>query len=470
MDATALVLRRGQYALNVGLAFGIALVLLVAGLSPTGLLLLPLILSVSVAAVFVVRRPLVNLFLLLFGIAFTSGYTEGITAVELLHGSYLLVYLVAWFADRLVTRKQIVSNSPERMFLLFLIVLPFTVFITILLQGSLREYAQEMFALMHLALYFPIRDACRRSERGNVAVVTAFLLLAAYAAVRNGFLYRENLLEATMGWQVEKNRIAVNDGILMTSSLFFTALVGMGPTRLIRLAGALGGITTLIGLVLTQSRAFWVCFLVGVAMILFILQGTERRRIVLLITVTGVLTLAVGLFILRSDFLLILLGLTERFTSIGTAATQDISLINRFRESKVVLGLIADNPVVGHGAGVGYLFFEIGRSGTDTDSLVHNAFLGLWYKWGIWGLFAIVYMWGSTIAVGLRTLRERLTPFRRLAMVGALSSLCVYVISANTANPFLLNDSLFLFALLFALVRGNTAALKEQGGPQQDRR
>src|SRR5690606_27464777 len=117
----------------------------------------------------------------------------------------------------------------------------------------------------------------------------------------------------------------------------------------------------------------------------------------------------------------------ERLATLGSAATNDISLYNRFRESGVVLDLIAKNPIVGHGAGVGYLFFEIGRSGTDTDSFVHNGFLGVWYKWGIWGLIALVYFWLSTIKVGLRGILLRtISPLRRIAIAGATASLVAY--------------------------------------------
>lgn len=461
MDSSALVLRRGQYALNAALGFGVMVILALAALSPKLLQLVPVVLMGSVAAVFVVRRPLLNLFVLLGGIALTSGYTPGITAVEVLHGSYLLAYLAGWFADRLVTRQPITQDTPERLLLLFLTAVPFTIVVTIMLDGSLSEYAQEMFAMMHLALYFPIRDACR-SERGTRVVVAVFLLIALYAVVRNGLMYRENLVEATMRWQVERNRITTNDGMLMTASLFFTALVGMGAPRRIRAIGALGGSATLVGLVMTQSRAFWVCFLFGAAIFLLILDRRERRHILLLSAVGLAAALGAGLYILGPEFWLILVGLVERMATLGTALTNDISLVNRFRESRVVLEHIAQNPVVGHGSGVGYLFFEIGRSGTDTDSFVHNGYLGLWYKWGLWGLVAVMSMWVSSIVRGIRALRRRtLPPFRRLTVSAAVVSLCAYAVAANTSNPFMLNDTLFLVALLFALVHGNTTAAGE---------
>ncbi len=459
MEVYAVELRRGQRLLTALLLFGICSILFLATVDTTLVLVVPAVLIVVAVAVFLLRRPLINVFVLIASLFFTSGYSEGISAIELLHGSYVLAFLGVWFADRLLTSQSIVRFPAERAFLTFLLVLPFTLVLTVLFDGSLREYAGELFAMAHFALYFPIRDTCSRSVRGSNVVLAGFLVLTTLIALRNGFEYVDKLLQATLSWQVERARVIENDGVLMTATLFFTAIGAMAPTRRWRVAGLAGAFVTGLGLVITQSRAFWVTFFVGLVLMLILLPAADRKRFLRTAALGFVALVGLALATLNADQVLIIGGLLNRFASLGSAVSSDLSLINRFFESRAVWSQIAQNPVVGHGAGVGYLFFDITRHATDTDSFVHNAYLGLWYKWGLWGLTLVVFFWASTVVSGLRALGDVTLPqWRRIGLTGAVVAAAVYSIPANTSNPFILNDTIFLFALLWGVIRGNAAA------------
>jgi hypothetical protein len=52
---------------------------------------------------------------------------------------------------------------------------------------------------------------------------------------------------------------------------------------------------------------------------------------------------------------------------------------------------------------------------------------------------------------------------RRASLTAAVVIATIYAIPANTSNPFVLNDGLFLFAVLWGIIRGNAdAVLNEQ--------
>ena len=129
--------------------------------------------------------------------------------------------------------------------------------------------------------------------------------------------------------------------------------------------------------------------------------------------------------------------------------------MNRFRETGAVLEKIAANPLIGHGPGVAYLFFDIVHQSTDTDSFVHNGYIGLWYKYGLWGLGLVLYFWYSVVRLGLKAFRSDTTErWTRLAGLAGAVPLIALTISTLTQNPFFLKNYLFIIAIAAGLAAG----------------
>ncbi len=448
--------RIGELAIRAAFALGLICAGLTTVVDPTLLPVLAAGLVSLPALVYVVRRPTLNLFVVLVGLVLTVGYNEGIKAEEVLHGMYLLLYLFAWFAIRMTTPGALRLSNAELALLVFLALVPLTGVLTALWGGDFRQFVSQTFAMMHLALYFPMRDAIRSSENGGMVVLSAFLIVGTFVAIRNLINYQEIIARATLVWQLERGRVVANDALLMGLSLTYITMVVSGNTRLRRVA-FLGLPIALAALILTQSRTYWVALVIGIVVLLLIVDRGERRRLLFVGTTLTLALGAIGIALFSSQLALIGEALVTRLTTIPSALSNDISLLNRYLETFEVMRRIAVNPIVGYGPGVSFAYFDITHHSTNVGDFIHNGYLSLWYRFGIWGLAMVMYFWMSTVMLGIRALRRGHgeSGSRRTMLVAGTVVLITYLLPIVTSNPFALNDTIFLIALMTAFVSGN---------------
>lgn len=448
----------GRLALGGAFALGLLVLLLLTWAAPESLLpAFPVVLLGGAALPFLFRRPLLNLVVLLGAFILIASYEEGIQATEVLYGLYLLAFLAHWYGTRLLLyRERIAETAPEQALLLFLLLLPLTPFLTVLYGGSLSGLVSEAFSLSMLALYFPVKEACvRHGRRGVLAVLAVLIGIGLFAALRSFINYQEILVTATQEWQVAKGRVARSEALLIVPALLTLTLLifaRQARHRLVLLALFLACFGALI---LTQSRGYWLAFLFGAAGLFVVVERRYKGRLVLLGLAGLAGFLGFGLLFFGDYVVIILTSLAERFTSVGSAARTDVSLVNRFYESKAVLGYIGRNPLVGHGMGVQYRFYDLTFDYTRVDTFIHNGYVSLWFKFGLWGLALMLFAWLGAIWKGVQAFRRRAAePLLRLAGLGAAVALLAFVLSANTSNPFYLNDTTFMFGVLMGLAGG----------------
>jgi O-antigen ligase len=106
--------------------------------------------------------------------------------------------------------------------------------------------------------------------------------------------------------------------------------------------------------------------------------------------------------------------------------------------------------------GVPYTFYDIAHASTDQDAFVHNGYVGLWYKFGLWGLGMMLFFWARSIWRGIQAFRlSDASYWVRMAGLAAGISLVAFTLSALTSNPFYLKDSIFVFGLLASIAAGS---------------
>lgn len=460
--------RWGRLVLYAALGFGLLLVVLLMRVAPSVLYFFPLLLMGGFVVWFTAQRPLLHLCLLLVGFVAIADTEPGFQAREVLYGLYLYGYLAYWVVTRVVFyRERLLDTAEAKMLMLFLVLVAAMVPVSLLFGAELRSVFSEGMALVMLALYFPVREAVVRYRHGALAILTVVVIVALLVALRNVLSLRSLLSEATQAWQVATGRVASNDNLMMVGSIFGLTLL-VFVRRWWVFALALGVFLVVFGgLIVTQSRGYWAAFLLGSGAMFLLVRRQDRVRMVGL-GVLGVVLLGGFSFIFFREYIeLMLFGLIKRFSSVQTAATNDLSLVNRFRETQAVWEHIVQNPILGHGMGVGYHFFDLTRQTTDTDSFVHNAYAGLWYKFGLWGLGLMLFVWVRSIVRGVQAFRWWDGAFwPRIAGLAAAITLIAFLLSAMTSNPFFLKDTLFTFGVLMGLTGGayerlrRTAALR----------
>ena len=214
------------------------------------------------------------------------------------------------------------------------------------------------------------------------------------------------------------------------------------------------------GLVITQSRGYWVAFIVAGLSLFFIADKRIRLKLVVWVLTGLIVTLVVGYTLLPNLASLIFEGLWERLTSLGSAFTNDISLVNRFYESKTVWAYITSNPILGYGIGASYSYFNIIEDSTRNWAFVHNGYVGIWFKFGLIGLIVLLTVWLRCIIGAIASFKTTQPKFASL--VSLICALCLISLAvvANTSNPFLKEDTMLMFAVMTGFVSG----YRDRGG------
>jgi O-antigen ligase len=460
--AEAQVWSWGRFALGGVLVLGFALTFALAASEPFSALLVP---AAFVGAGLLWRLggvPLGHLCGVMALFMLSIGYQEGIQPAEIGFALYYAGFLLHWYVTRLfVRRERVVRDGADAALAFFLVYLAVSPLLTSLYVSDPATVLSDLINFSFLAFFFPFREACERSRRGPWVLVGILVLLGTYAMGQNLLLLNRTFTDATALWQIARGRIAMNEMPLLVGALFALVLSLAVRPRAYRLGFLLlfGALTA--ALIAAQSRAYYVDFVLGL-LVLGVAIGRVHRRALLTSSVVGVAGLVAIAFLFLGDYvMLVTYGLIDRALSIGTATTDDISLINRFFETEAAWALVLQNPVLGYGPGTVFGFFDAIYQETWVKPYVHNGYLMLWFKFGIVGLLAILVVWARAIAVSFRTARDAATP-APLQLLGVATGACLIAIipSHFSAATFSTGDTVMIFTLLCGLASGLASPLR----------
>jgi len=417
---------------------------------------IPVVLIAGALALALFKRPLLNLAVVMCGFVLIVGFEDGIQPGEILYGLYYLGFLAHWFFTRSILQQQVICHRPEeRVLLAFLVLITVTIPVSFIFAGWPSMILGEWLSFSMLAFYWPIREAIERHKDGLKVVVGSLIFLGLFVLARNLLEYRGDLGNAEQVWQIATSRAITNESLLMVPALLGLTLflqAGKMRSRMFYLGLVL---SLFAGLILTQSRAYWVAFFLGAGFIFLFVSNRDKIRLVMvgLLSAGGVFLIA---YLVLGDFLLLVLtGLLDRFLTLQTAVSKDISLINRFLEAKGVWHHIQVNPILGHGMGVPYRFYNITYEYSEIKTFVHNGYVAIAFKFGIWGLGMMLFMMVRFFVRAVQNWRSKnadLLP--RLISLSVAGSLAALAVTAITANPFFQNDLMFIYASLWGIAGG----------------
>jgi O-antigen ligase len=449
------LLRIGEWTIGLIALSAIALALSLSLISPTLGLLVPGAVFGLAAMIWVLSHPIWSVAAMIGAFVLVLRPQDGLAIGDLIFLAYYLAFLARWFTPRIMEWKRHVIRPEDVALLLFFAIVIASIPVSLVFGAQLSDLVAQLLALSVLSLFFPIRDVCTRYPHGHLVMTGALMAVVTFAALRNLAQYQEIVLSAQQAWQFTTARVWVNDSLMMTGSVMGMVMTLFARRMMHKVGFGLIFAASLVALVMTQSRGFWVAFLVG-AVVIFLM--VDRRRKVQVLVAGALSAVAVGAVaaLWLSEFLpLIVAGLTDRFGSLGTATTADISLVNRFVESRAVFTKILLNPVVGYGIGVPFSFYDITWDATMTGTFIHSGYLSLWYRFGIFGLVFVLFFWATAAWNGLRTFRGSVNSLSlRACGLATAAVLIAYILPAQTSNPFVLIDSLFLFTCLSAIAGG----------------
>jgi len=454
---TDLWLYRWGVVLLTGLfALSIVVVLFTTWQIDWALPFIPVLLIAGIAGWWLFQHPLINLAVVLTSFVMIADFEEGIQLTEVFYGLYYMTFLAVWFSKRLfLDPEPVFKRVEEKALWTFLILVTLSLPLTYLFAGTFKLWLGEWLSYSLLGFYFPVKEAIEKDKNGLKVVVGVVLVVGLIILARNGLQYMRALSDASQAWQVIKGRAVTNEGLLMVPAFFAFALY-LKSTALQHKVFFAGLFSAFLGgLIVTQSRGYWVAFILGMAVVFWLVPRAEKRRILITSGITVVVVSLAAILILGDFLTLVISGLLDRFLSLGSATTKDISLVNRFLETGAVWEHIKTNPILGHGMGVSYQFYDITYKMTDAKPFIHNGYMALWYKFGVWGPALILSFLVVCVRKGIIVFKGfKGISLESAACLAVVGSFFAFSLSANTSNPFFINDTMFIFAVMTGCAAG----------------
>ncbi len=446
----------GAFLLWSVLGFGLLLILAVTWSANEFLPFIPVVLIAGALALALFKRPLLNLAVVMCGFVLIVGFQEGLQPGEIVYGLYYLGFLAHWFFTRSYLQQQVICRRPEeRVLLAFLVLITLTIPISMMFDGWPSMILGEWLSFSMLAFYWPIREAITSHKNGLRVVVGSLIFVGVFVLARNLLEYRGDLGDAEKVWQIATSRAIINESLLMVPALLGLTLFLQAGKMRNRLFYLVLVLCLFAGLILTQSRAYWVAFFLGAGFIFLFVSKRDKVRLIVvgLLSAGGVFLIA---YLVLGDFLLLVMtGLLDRFLTLQTAVSSDVSLINRFLEAKGVWHHIQVNPILGHGMGVPYRFYNITYEYSEIKTFVHNGYVALAFKFGVWGLGMMLFMMIRFFVRAVQNWHSKnADPLSQLISLSVAGSLAALSITSLTANPFFQNDLMFIYACLWGIAGG----------------
>ncbi len=450
------VWRAGAAVIGLLAITAVALVYLVAIFAADFIVLIPIAILGLGGAIVLFQYPTANLIVLLASVIFALNFEPGFQLPEILFGLYYSAFMLFWCGRTLLDPKRsLITSTIDVVLAGFLFYVTASFALTVLYGGDLRAALSEWVALSFLGLYFPVRELCRDHRNGSKMVVWIIIGIGVFVAIRNLYAYAARLENAEHLYQIVTGRVMLNDNVLMVASVAALVVLLFAERMRNRLLSLLLFLFIFASLIFTQSRTFWVAFVFGVGVVFLIVEARYKRRVIILMGAGVVSFLAAGVLFFGDMLGLILGALVDRMATIGSAAESDISLRSRGYEALAALEHIRSNPILGHGVGVSFEFFDIIEKVVKERTFIHNAYVSLLYRFGMIGLVLMGTFWFLAIKRSVRVARAASSS--RMARTGGLIAavtLIAFILSANASNPFFLMDALFMFGVLTGLGSG----------------
>ncbi|KAK6030303.1 O-antigen polymerase [Ostertagia ostertagi] len=439
----------------VGL-FGLPVLLLVGAAMPTVLFVAALLLLFGIMPEFIMAalplggatlRPAELVLIFCFVVVFARVLLNGIDLKSLLRPlAWPLAILVCGFMLGMVKGKVLSNNA--------------------LALADARQYVGWL--ALPVGLWFGIKHPGRleRIVIGVALLAATLMILQLGLGVQLIFGFRgAEYLSKDFS---DVTRSAIGGGLFFLGYAAYRLFLHACDGQRWRWTALLGSLITIGGIVASFNRAIWAGFAVG-ALLLLIFKPRTRRSAFLpfVVLFTCVCIGVAGLLVAKpraAD------ALIERVVSIKDEGRRGSSLGFRFDENQQALEALRRSPITGIGMGGEYkrVYRQLSTAGSfDTEiAFIHNGYLSLWLKLGIFGLVFPVFLFAAVFRA-YRSVKlagsTRAIPLLDACAV-MMTTVMVFV-SAITSPDWSQSSTVAAFAALLAVLLGAVASTKAPPAP-----
>lgn len=424
-------------------------------INPLAALAVALLPVLALVVMFFVRYPRVWLYTGAVVNYFWISQGKGDEEITLLEYALVAFYIgglwIWFFAMVFIKRKRIVRNIADRILLIAIGAASITVVLAFANDESsplswLREYL--LFSMM--LYYFPWRE--HLTERKHI--LTFFALTAGVfvgIGVANLWQYVKAASNVLYAYQVWTSRKTLNTHIFLCAMILCFMGTFFAATRKARLGMlVLTAFYTLV-VVVSFSRGFWISGAIGILATLWLL---DKRKLVMF-TLYGIIGTLIFISIVQIIFPdraeLIFMVIRSRFLS-SAQGTQDLSVLARVYETKVILEYISRYTLGGTGLGAGIVIYDPLEKIFTRVTFIHNGYLFIWMKLGLAFFFAFYFVWGYMIYRAYQLAKKLTEPLYRIFAASAFGCLVAFTLLNVTSAIPEVRDGFYCLSIIFVLI------------------
>ncbi len=415
------------------------------------LFILPIVMFFSLCYIWI-KYPKIWIYTIIASLTyFLTDSSEGVSSLDVIAGGFYIVSLFIWFAWHLIIKKnRLVYNISDWLMLFLVALLPFFYLITFLNDINPLNGLREIILFILILYYFPIRYYLK-DKKDIIYLLVLFALVLFFVDIQQFYHYFSNFKKSVVyAFQLAQNKGRVNQTLFTTgiiSTLLFTFYFKSTKYRIISIFLAT---LTMIALLLTFSRTFWILVIFESFVVFLYINKIEKRKFIIYLCSTVLISFGILYFAFNDKLQVLSTFATKRLLS-STQGTKDVSVVARLLEYKVVLRNIKDHPLGGNGFSKLFAF----HNGLDPEVIktefIHNGYFYISYRAGI--PFAIVYvfiiLYNAIYPIYLhRYLKDEFT--KNIAFLVSIN-LFSMLISDFTTPQFFFREGYFIIAILIAL-------------------
>lgn len=391
-------------------------------------------------------------FLYLYFLSFTLFLQDepGIQVTDVIFFSLTLLFIFICLIPYIITGRAEIDTSIDKWYVLFIISLGFG-FINGLIVSNSRMYTfSDMTYFIGVILYFPFKYHFK-SEDFRRVVFLILIFMCGFVLIRNFLNYREIIVQSTISWEIQDARVAENEIIVLVGAILSFLAYAYHPNKLLKVVFFFIYSLFVAGLILTQSRGYWITLLIATVIIVFMSDQPAKKYTIAGPLILGGIGIFVAYFFFNHIFFIVIKALSKRFTSISTVSSTSkmgASLLERVLETKTIVTRLLHNPIAGYGMGTTYQRYYILLKTYMTMTYIHDGYLAIWFKAGLVGLLAIVAFCLSTLKNLWRIFHSAGTFYLKFISLASFSLLTGMLIVNVTSPQFLGFDSMTLIILM----------------------
>lgn len=418
-----------------------------------------IILGISVAllsAYFILNYPKFWLYTLaaLSGVFFVTS-SDGVSVMDAITAAVFQGSIVIWFFNQIFIKKsKIAKNKGDWFILAFYFFLLFNSIVAYFNNVDMLLWLREYLLFSTLLLYFPVREVIK-TENDLKNLLKFYMVVISFVGLYQFYLYYQRINEiiAVYAFQLSGG-VNINQTLYTISSIFgivflFTQKNIKNELKMLVFTGL-----TIISLIATFSRTFWVLLLIFLIIYFLFVSIDKKTKILTYLGLITIVFLVIAYFLMQENFFVYLEVILNRFTS-STKGKQDLSVVSRLMEWESVIKNIWENPLFGNGLGKSFSFYNIITQMTHHTDIIHNGYLFALYRMGIpmtiIYLFFLIFYTFKSFFIMLKSLKSN-NDFLKTLSIANFSSIIMFFVVNTTSSQFFYRDGLFCVLLVVAFI------------------